>query len=81
MRNFFRWLIYNVFYQSPYCAKCGACGDDIGCGCHVNCKGGLFCIHPHLTQYALDGANAPSSEQDTGLESDPANEVDTQPRK
>ena len=34
----------------------------------------------HLTKYALDGASAPSAEPDSGLESVPAVESDTQPR-
>ena len=35
----------------------------------------------HLTKYALDGASALSAEPDSGLESVPANEAGSQPRK
>ena len=46
----------------------------------VQCKGCEKCKR-HLTPLALDAAMPPSAEPDSGLESVPAVESDTQPRK
>lgn len=78
MRNFFRWLIYNVFDKSPYCMKCGSCGDD-GCGCGVRCKGGLFCIYPHLTKRAVDEGDSAPLQAESTPEHLPIEEADTTP--
>ena len=73
-----------------YFGKCCMCGAEIvsfhsGLSpCNLmGCGGRGFCHFPagNLTPLALDAAMPPSAEPDSGLQSVPAVEPDTQPRK
>lgn len=58
IRDFIRWLVYNKIYGSPYCAKCGACGEE-GCCPKEMCKSGLFCWNGEWYKEQLGGHTCP----------------------
>ncbi len=43
-RAFWKFLMIQIVHDSPYCAQCGACGEE-GCCPSDMCHGGPFCLY------------------------------------